>query len=90
MNIKFKFEPRDLWVGVYWNLTKSIESQYRRLDVYICLIPTLLIHLCFEWGWRNQDKEYNAYLHRAWQQGMTGMDYREWKRQQAKEIEKAG
>lgn len=33
-----RFEPRDLWVGVFWD---------RRLDgfhVYVCPLPTLVIH----------------------------------------------
>lgn len=49
--IKFLFELRDLWVGVYWNIVESIETPYHRLDVYICIIPTLPVRLRFEWGW---------------------------------------
>lgn len=49
--VKLKFEPRDLWVGVYWNLAESIESTYKRLDVYVCIVPTLPLRLRFEWGW---------------------------------------
>lgn len=50
--VKLKFEPRDIWVGIYWNLSRSIESAYRKLDVYICVVPMLPIRLRFEWGWR--------------------------------------
>jgi hypothetical protein len=50
--ITAKFEPRDIWIGCYWNLAKSVESKYRRLDVYICVLPMLPIHLRFEWGWK--------------------------------------
>lgn len=32
------FEPRDLWVGVYWTHGR----------VYVCLLPTLPI--LFEWS----------------------------------------
>ena len=52
MNLKVKFEPRDLWVGVYWNFSRSVESPYRRLNLYVCLVPTVPIIVCFEWGWR--------------------------------------
>lgn len=71
MRIQLKFEPRDLWIGAYWNLTKSIESLYRRLDIYICIVPTLPIHLCFEWGWRIKmpDEEYRA----AYQKFVAGL-----------------
>jgi len=50
--INMKFQPRDIWVGVYWYLTRSIESHYRKLDVYVCIIPMFPIHLRWEWGWR--------------------------------------
>lgn len=51
--ITVKFEPRDIWIGVYWNLSKSIESAYRKLDVYVCILPMLPIRLRFEWGWKH-------------------------------------
>lgn len=49
--VRLRFEPRDLWIGVYWNATRSIEGPYHRLDIYICVIPTLPIRFRFEWGW---------------------------------------
>lgn len=48
----FKFEPRDCWIGVYWELRRSIESPYKDLRVYICLIPMFPLCLRFEWGYR--------------------------------------
>jgi hypothetical protein len=50
--VKLKFEPRDLWIGAYWNLRQSIESPYRLLDVYICIVPMLPIKFTFEWGYK--------------------------------------
>lgn len=50
--ITIKFEPRDIWVGVYWYFTRSIESPYKRLDIYLCVLPMLPIKFRFEWGWR--------------------------------------
>ncbi len=58
--MKIKFEPRDLWIGAYWNIredqldTENIvridQSPYvlypRTLYIYICVIPTF--PLCFE------------------------------------------
>lgn len=62
MKINILFEPRDLWVGVYWDdkefhsapadkMTTISVSPYvmypRRLYVYICIIPMLPLRLIF-------------------------------------------
>lgn len=51
MNIKIKFEPRDLWCGIYWNIEKYSncpcgdetcdysEFLVRILKIYICFVP---------------------------------------------------
>lgn len=39
ISISLLFEPRDLWVGVYWD--KGVSS----LLVYICLVPVLPIKI---------------------------------------------
>jgi hypothetical protein len=49
--VQWKFEPRDLWIGVYW--TKTVTDMgpnlYVEWDVYICWIPTLPLHI--RWGY---------------------------------------
>ena len=40
IKITFKFEPRDLWIGLYWNNLDSNE-----LNIYICVIPVFPIHV---------------------------------------------
>lgn len=52
MTITVKFEPRDIWIGAYWLYSKSVESTYRSLRIWICLLPMLPIRLWFEWGWK--------------------------------------
>jgi len=51
MKIKIKFEPRDTWVGVYWNKELEAkkplargqlvyETDYKKvIKFYICIIP---------------------------------------------------
>jgi hypothetical protein len=55
MNVRMRFEPRDLWVGVYWTVDKHDEC-YQSLYVYVCLLPCLPIRLRLPWGrdlWKN-------------------------------------
>ena len=39
------FEPRDLWLGVYWDRPMPLEMGYgflmRTLHIYICVVPCL-------------------------------------------------
>lgn len=35
MSIRVKFEPRDVWIGVYWN------REPNALKFYICFLPLL-------------------------------------------------
>lgn len=39
MKIELKFEPRDIWVGVYWTVTNRV------LHIYICIVPLFPIHV---------------------------------------------
>jgi hypothetical protein len=37
------FEPRDCWVGIYWDRWRGTFSH--GWDVYLCIVPCLPIHL---------------------------------------------
>ncbi len=39
--VTIEFEPRDLWVGVFWK--RWIEAGQQRTRLYICLLPMLPI-----------------------------------------------
>lgn len=40
---RLEFKPQDCWVGVYWR--RSHLSLADKLDVWICLLPMLPLHL---------------------------------------------
>ena len=47
LEVRWLWEPRDLWVGVFWNRVWTPE---RFLLVYVCLLPSLPI--CVSWRCR--------------------------------------
>ena len=52
MRVRILFEPRDLWIGVYWTRVWTSEEARRLgatsdLRIYLCLIPCLPIVLDF-------------------------------------------
>ena len=46
---RFYWEPRDLWVGLYWESHTETRRKLHRpigsMDLYFCLVPTLVLHL---------------------------------------------
>lgn len=47
---RVEFEPRDLWVGIYWTFEKLAvvkDSDMRSFCIYLCIIPCLPI--IFTW-----------------------------------------
>ena len=43
VNTEFKFEPRDMWIGVYWKRFPSA------IDLFICILPCLPINIYIQW-----------------------------------------
>lgn len=46
LGTRFRFEPRDVYIGFRWKFTRTYPSSpvfMFLLDLYVCLIPTLLL-----------------------------------------------
>ena len=39
MSVRLRFEPRDLWIGVYW------DRRPGALVLYVCLLPLLPLRI---------------------------------------------
>lgn len=51
VQITIAFEPRDLWVGVYWNREDMGDDARIYLhEIYVCIIPMLPIRLAWLFG----------------------------------------
>jgi hypothetical protein len=58
MIITFGFEPRDIWIGVYWRrgfggwhwdvFDRELKVSSVPWDVYICILPCLPLRLHWE------------------------------------------
>jgi hypothetical protein len=44
INFSIKFVINDIWIGVYWK-NKYWWGGRWRMDFYICILPTIPIHL---------------------------------------------
>lgn len=44
-----KFEPRDLWVGLYWKRTRKVLG-VSHLHLYVCAVPLFPIHITVRFG----------------------------------------
>lgn len=45
---EIKFEPRDLWIGAYWNYKNDgwkFGKWQLSFDLYICILPCFPIHM---------------------------------------------
>ena len=44
LEISIEFEPRDIWLGIYWDYREI----YKMFHIYICIIPMLPIHITLD------------------------------------------
>jgi hypothetical protein len=76
LKAKFEFKLQDLWIGVFWKKGTDRCSYYddknrrpvslapERLDIWICLIPCLPLHLKF--GGNETDHPFLRLGREAW------------------------
>lgn len=51
---RFEFKVEDMWIGVFWRrtvLTDTPEAFMEAMDVWLCLLPMVPLHLQFNRGW---------------------------------------
>lgn len=46
VNMKFKIDIHDLWVGVFWRYYRGAYLQV--CDIYICIVPALPFEVRFQ------------------------------------------
>lgn len=56
MKIRFKFEERYLWIGVFWKSIYHWASEKREFEICCCFIPCCAIYITW---YRNKREEHN-------------------------------
>ena len=41
----WRWEPRDIWWGVYWTTKPVEDGNSTEFDIYVCLVPMLPLHI---------------------------------------------
>lgn len=45
MRLRLEFKPQDCWIGVYWRTKKGAQEWYDWIDVWVCVLPMLPLHI---------------------------------------------
>ena len=49
IGVQPEFKLQDMWIGVFWKVSRAPnDPQWGRVDVWVCFVPTLPIHI---WWW---------------------------------------
>lgn len=46
-SVRLEAKPADLWMGAFWSSTTGPTGRWAILDVWVCLVPMLPVHLFF-------------------------------------------
>lgn len=45
VKVSLNFEPRDLWVGVFWRWADHGHEGLRTFHAFVCILPVLPLHV---------------------------------------------
>jgi len=45
LKVQIQFEPRDMWIGLFWRVTRDVPAPASIVHLYVCLIPCFPLHL---------------------------------------------
>lgn len=58
--VALEFKLPDFWVGVFWKSAEELSPMFaaKRLDVWVCLLPCLPIHI--RWHYKIESRLFNT------------------------------
>lgn len=42
---QLQWEPRDMWVGLFWRTNHEMNIPWYTLHIYICVLPLIPLHI---------------------------------------------
>jgi hypothetical protein len=44
VKVQLQWEPRDIWIGLFWRVNLEMPPPYYTLHLYLCIVPLLPLH----------------------------------------------
>ena len=61
VRLALEWKPADLWVGLYWR-REGQHGPRGTYDVWLCLVPTLPVHLTWRRGMQQEQQRWEAQM----------------------------
>lgn len=45
LKAQLQWEPRDLWIGLFWRVNREMAPPFYTLHIYLCLVPLIPLHV---------------------------------------------